>query len=366
MTARCTRVAHVCGTIGGMHPGMRSRCRRLPDRAGRRRARFAVAALACLVLAVTGAGCSSEPADPRGAQSGASSASDLPLTSASTGTTAPAPTKVSTPAPTSAPTQTPPGIAARHDQLTPHGLWWAVDSTVPITASSLANVRSWYLGSPTPLFWGRYVNGRFALRAGELAFARAHHIGVYMIVPDDNCSICDQGGDVCGQDRTVGQARADARAAVIAAVRAGVPARVTLFKDIEQVGSCTGELSAEYLLGWYQYVRKTRYRVGFYGNTHQQDYDFPRAYCAALAAAPQIGGEVGLAQDEPEPAIGAPRRSVGPANAPRFAPYVPRCVPRKVVRIWQYGESTTGDNVTDVDEIVPGTRGLIAPDGSVS
>lgn len=245
-------------------------------------------------------------------------------------------------------------------------MWWGVDSTGPITEAALDNVRNWYRGSPRPLLWGRYVTGSFALQRGELAFARAHGIGVYLIVPDLDCSICDNGNDVCGSDRTAGQARDDARRAVKASIRAGIPARVTLFKDVEEIGTCHGELTSEYLRAWYHHVRATRYRAGFYGNTFRQSWDFPRAYCAAVRADPRFAHDVALAQNQPEPAIGAARGTIGPSNAPRFAPYVPSCAPSGVTRIWQYGESLSSENYTDVDEIVPGTRGLLAPDGSVT
>ena len=52
--------------------------------------------------------------------------------------------------------------------------------------------------------------------------------------------------------------------------------------------------------------------------------------------------------------------------APRFAPYAPNCARREVIRPWQYGQSTTNANQTDVDEIVRGTPGLITPDGAVT
>ena len=73
-----------------------------------------------------------------------------------------------------------------------------------------------------------------------------------------------------------------------------------------------------------------------------------------------------LADDQPEPAISAPRQTIGPGNAPRWNPRMPHCAPESATKIWQYGESTTYENVTDVDEIQPDTPGLILPDGTVS
>jgi len=139
-----------------------------------------------------------------------------------------------------------------------------------------------------------------------------------------------------------------------------------LFKDVEQVGTCTGELTPEFLRAWFHRVRQTRYLAGFYGNAYTQKYDFVKAYCAAIAHDPQLASEATLADDEPEPAISAPRQTIGPANAPRFAPDEPACAKPGITRIWQYGESTTGANSTDVDEVLPGTGGLLAPDGSVT
>jgi hypothetical protein len=251
-------------------------------------------------------------------------------------------------------------------RMTPGGLWWGVDSTGPMSADALANAQDWYLGNERPAVWGRYVVGHFGLRPGELAFARAHGIYVYLIVPDQNCSVCAGGSDMCGSDRTAAQAATDAAAAVRGATRAGVPARARLFKDIEQVGSCQGELTSDYLLAWYRTIRNSRYRVGFYGNTYRPGYDFPRVYCQALRREPQISREVILADDEPEPAIGAARKTIGPGTAPRFAPDTPACAPADATKIWQYGESTSPDNYTDVDEIMPDTTGLLAPDGSVT
>jgi hypothetical protein len=251
-------------------------------------------------------------------------------------------------------------------RTTPGGLWWGVDSTVPIDANSLANARDWYLGGHRPAVWGRYISGHYALRPGELGFARAHGIAVYLLVPDANCSICAGGGDICGNDVTAAQARADAREALTAARRAHLPTGAILFKDVEQVGSCTGELTPDYLLAWYRTVHRSRYRVGIYGNAISQKYDFPKAYCAALHREPAFAHEVTLADDEPEPAIGAPRRRIGPGNAPRFAPAKPWCAPKAATKIWQYGESLDDGNVTDVDEVSPTTPGLLLPDGTVS
>ncbi|MEP6853230.1 MAG: glycoside hydrolase domain-containing protein [bacterium] len=253
---------------------------------------------------------------------------------------------------------------ARPPLLTPDGHWWGVDSSGPITSAALANVQGWYRGA-TPQFWGRYVSGDYGVSRAELAFARSRGIYVYLIVNDQNCSQCD-GIDICGHDLTAAQARADAREAIRAAEQVGVGRGAVLYKDIEQISSCRKEPSAEYLLAWYHTLRETDWRTGFYGNVYQQNYDFPRAYCAAVARDPQFTADVVLDMNQPEPRLGAPRGTTGPHNAPRFRPTVPSCAPRTATKIWQYGESIDPDNYTDIDQAVPDAPGMLAPDGAIT
>lgn len=198
--------------------------------------------------------------------------------------------------------------------VTPEGMWWGVDSSGPITAAAIDNVRGWYQGA-TPQFWGRYVGGPFAVSSAELAFAREHHIYVYLLINDRNCSLCG-GVDVCGNDITASQARLDAREAIREATKVGVKRGAVLFKDIEQIGACRNEPTSAYLDTWYRTLKGTDYRTGFYGNVHQQDYDFPRAYCAARAQARDFAAEVALDMNEDEPRLGAARGTTGPHNAP--------------------------------------------------
>ncbi len=248
---------------------------------------------------------------------------------------------------------------------TREGMWWGVDSSGPITAAALDNVRDWYRGA-RPQFWGRYVSGHYAISAHELAYARSKGIYVYLLVNDHNCSQCDGGRDVCGHDRTAAQARADALAAVAAAKAVGVPARAVLFKDIEQISGCSGEPTARYLDTWYRTLRGTDFRTGFYGNAHRQSFDFPRAYCAVVARDSAFRDNVALDMNEDEPQLGAPRDTVGPRNAPKFAPLRPDCAPADAVQLWQYGESISPDNYTDIDQARPGIEGLLAPQGGVT
>lgn len=324
----------------------------------------AAAALFVLVLAV--AACSgsgdpprSTPTRPAGAATG-SGAPDPPVSTSS----APHLTAGrSTPGSGSAdPTRT--TLHPARDRLTKEGLWWGVDSTTPITAAALANVRYFYRGHRTPVVWGRYLSGHFAVHPAEISFAARQGIALYLLVPDDNCSGCG-GGDVCGGDITAQQAHRDARGAYAAARRLRLPTGTAIFKDIEEVSGCHGELTAAYLDAWFTWMRATRYRPAFYGNSTNQHFDFPRAFCSAVRRDPALRHVV-LAQDEPEPQIGAPRGAVGPANAPPFRPNRPRCAPLAQIKIWQYGESLTADNVTDIDEVRPDTPGLLLPDGSVS
>jgi hypothetical protein len=260
----------------------------------------------------------------------------------------------------------PPAFTPGKQQLTPDGLWWAVDSTTVISGDSLANVRGWYKGGQTPVAWGRYINSSHTLVNGELEFAARHHIVVFLIVPDFNCSVCNGGGDLCGNDITAAQATLNAREAIAVARRLHIPRGAALFKDVEEVGTCHGELTATYLDTWYRVTRASPYRPALYGNAYTQKYDFVRAYCDAAANDAQFRRDVILADDEPEPAIGAPRGRIGPSNAPAFRPDAPHCASKSATKIWQYGESLTSENVTDVDEIMPDTPGLILPDGTVS
>jgi hypothetical protein len=235
-----------------------------------------------------------------------------------------------------------------------------------MSAASLANVRQWYRGGHDPVAWGRYINSSHTLVDGELDFAARHGIVVFLIVPDSNCSVCNGGGDLCGNDITTAQATQDAHDAIAVAIHLHIPPGAALFKDIEEVGSCHGELTGAYLDTWYRVLRGSRYRPAFYGNAYTQHYDFVRAYCEAADADPRFRSDIILADDEPEPAIGAPRGRIGPSTAPPFRPDTPHCAPESATKIWQYGESLTAENATDVDEIRPDTPGLILPDGTVS
>jgi hypothetical protein len=244
-------------------------------------------------------------------------------------------------------------------------MWWGVDSSGPITAAAIANVRDWYRGA-RPQFWGRYVSGEYAVTRNELDFARSQGLYVYVLVNDRNCSQCAFGGDICGNDLTRGQARADAHAALRAAARLGLPRGTVLFKDIEQVSSCRREPSADYLDAWYRTLKGTDFVTGFYGNAYQQNYDFPRGYCAEVKRAADFAADVVLDMNEDEPLIGALRGKTGPDNAPRFNPLVPWCTPARATAIWQYGESLDPENYTDIDQAQPDTPGLLAPDGTVT
>jgi len=276
-------------------------------------------------------------------------------------------TTATTPAAPPTPRTNPPAthVTPRGTAITtPEGFWWGVDSTQPISAATIANVRGWYLGA-TPQLWGRYLGGHFAATRAELAYARSQHIYVYLIVADKNCSAC-AGGDVCGNDTTAAQAQTDALAALSAAAALAVPRGATLWKDIEQVGACRGEPTGTYLVAWYQTLKNSGYGTGFYGNTHRQDFDFPRAYCAALPIDAGFARDVVMIANEDEPQIAAPRNTIGPHNAPKWGPKVPSCSRPEATKIWQYGESRSNDNATDVDLARPDTPGLLAPDGTVT
>ena len=320
--------------------------------------RLLVAALVCAVMS----GCTELAADDPPAP-----ASALAVPSGTATPTSPAPADTARRAssvPTT-PTRSTTSAARPANAVTPGGLWWGVDSSGPITADALANVRSWYQGA-TPQFWGRYLAGSYAIHDAEIAFAQQQHIYLYLLVLDRNCSVCDGGRDVCGSDMTAAQAIIDAQDAVQTARARHVKPGATLFKDIEQIGSCEGEPTATYLRSWYQATKGSGYRTGFYGNAYHQNYAFPQAYCAVIATDREFATHVILDANEPEPQLGAPRGTIGPRTAPRFAPDLPWCTPPGVVKIWQYGESTSGENYTDVDQADPNTPGLLAPDGSIT
>jgi Rv2525c-like, glycoside hydrolase-like domain len=279
----------------------------------------------------------------------------------------PSPASSPTESPSADPTSAPSGRThrTRPPVLTPEGMWWGVDSSGPITAAAIANVRDWYQGA-RPQFWGRYVSGEYAVTRSELAFARRQGLYVYLLVNDRNCSQCAFGGDICGNDLTRAQARADAHAALRAAARLGLPHGTVLFKDIEQVSSCRREPSADYLDAWYRTLKGTDFVTGFYGNAYQQNYDFPRGYCAEVKRAADSTADVVLDMNEDEPLIGTPRGKTGPDNAPPFDPLVPWCAPDRATVIWQYGESLDPANYTDIDQARPDTPGMLAPDGTVT
>ena len=263
------------------------------------------------------------------------------------------------------PTPTTPPPLPRANSVTPGGYWWGVDSSGPVGDEGLAAVQAWYQGA-TPAVWGRYLVGNYELRDGEIAWAAAHNVYLYFLVPDSNCSECNGGGDICGNDRTAAQAQADAAETLAAARAKKLPAGLRLYKDLEQVSSCRGEPTGEYVSAWYRAVKDSDYRVGFYGNSTAPDWDFPTAYCAALQLDPEIGTDVVIDGNEPEPQIGAPSGTSGPATAPDFAPFTPACAPPGSTGIWQYGESLDDANYVDVDEVRPGLPGLLSPDGRVT
>jgi hypothetical protein len=316
--------------------------------------------LVALLLSVVMSGCTRlAPDDPPAPPSAAS-------TPPSAGSSTPsAPSDTARRTHRSTPVVSATTVDRRVNAVTTGGLWWGVDSSGPINAEALANVRSWYQGA-TPQFWGRYLSGSYAIHDEEITFAQQQHIYLYLLVLDRNCSICDGGRDVCGSDISASQAIADAQLALQTARARHIKPGATLFKDIEQIGSCEGEPTATYLRSWYQAVKGSGYRTGFYGNAYRQNYAFPRAYCAVIATDRDFATHVILDANEPEPALGAPRGTIGPRTAPKWAPDIPWCTPPGVVKIWQYGESTSGENYTDVDQADPNTPGMLAPDGTIT
>jgi Domain of unknown function (DUF1906) len=245
---------------------------------------------------------------------------------------------------------------------TPAGNWWGVDSVDPLNAADLAAVRNWYQGG-TPQVWGRYISDiGGALTKTEMNFASQNGIYLYLLVADRNNS----SPLVCGRDLNATDAVADAQTAVAAANALGIKPGAVLFKDFEQT-QCPGEPSAAYVQSWYQTVAATSYRVGFYGNSFSQTNQFPQAFCAAVGAVPGLISQVTLSASEPEPNFNSAIGTTGPASAPAWAADTPSCAPAATTTVWQYGEvgSQVG-NIADIDEVRPGTPGLVAPDGSIT
>jgi hypothetical protein len=245
---------------------------------------------------------------------------------------------------------------------TPAGNWWGVDSVSPVNAADLAAVRNWYQGG-TPQVWGRYISDiGGALNKTEMNFAAQNGIYLYLLVADHNNS----SPLVCGHDSSASDAAADAQGAISAASALGVKAGAVLFKDFEQ-NQCPNEPSAAYISTWYQTVAASGYAVGFYGNSFNQNNQFPRAFCAAAAGVPGLVAHVSLSASEPEPNFNSLSGTTGPANAPAWAADTPSCAPAAATTVWQYGEvGQQAGNIADIDEFRPAAPGLVAPDGSIT
>jgi hypothetical protein len=253
------------------------------------------------------------------------------------------------------------GTASAGD-TTPAGHWWAVDSVSQVNDANLAAVRAWYQGG-TPQVWGRYIsdlNG-ITLTSTEVAYARAHGIYLYLLVADHTSS--------CGTDSTYAQGVADAQTAIRAAQALKIPSGAVLFKDFEERSSrCPGDPGAGFMEGYFAQLQNSAlYKAGFYGNSYSQSNNFAKSYCTAARAMVGFLDNTSIAASEPEPAFNNARGTVGPHNAPAWAPTKPSCALSTATTIWQYGEvGSRAGNIADIDEVVPNAPGLVAPDGTVT
>jgi hypothetical protein len=252
---------------------------------------------------------------------------------------------------------------ARAGDSSPAGNWWAVDSVSRVNDASLAAVRAWYQNG-TPQVWGRYISdigSTFTLNSDEIDYAAKNGIYLYLLAADHSAN--------CGTDVTYDQGVADAQVAIAAAQALKVPPGVILFKDFEERSSrCPSDPSAGFLVGWYAAMKNSNlYKAGFYGNSYYQTNAFSKAYCGAAAAMGGFLDNTTIAAAEPEPAFNNARGTVGPRNAPLFAPTKPSCALPSATTIWQYGEvGSQAGNIADVDLVLPNTPGLLAPNGTAT
>jgi hypothetical protein len=107
---------------------------------------------------------------------------------------------------------------------------WGVDSARPANAKALDGSSGFdsvtQTAGASPIFWGRYIGGNFAITAVEAAFLQAKAckiLPVYNGTSNDAGSV--QGGIAEGQ--------ADANDAADAAQALAVPAGVAIYADVE-------------------------------------------------------------------------------------------------------------------------------------
>lgn len=172
--------------------------------------------------------------------------------------------------------------------------YWGVDSATPANATpSQLNGETVYdyvhANFGTPVFWGRYIGGNFALTSGEVSYL--HGKGCKILVIYNGATSTSVSG-------TYQDGVNDANNAISAANALGVAAGVCIFADIESGWSP----SAAWIQGWSDTMFGTDYRGagGVYANTFQSQFLTP--YCEAWNADSKMqDGPSFVYATEPEP-----------------------------------------------------------------
>lgn len=167
-----------------------------------------------------------------------------------------------------------------------------------------------------PAFWGRDLDGEYALTPEEAAFLRDKGCKIALLVR----SLTENG--VSGCDGT-----ADALRAVEAARALGVPQHegIALFAEIQPEWS----VNHNWMISFAQVVAENGYVPGFIGNTDSSsNFNFDRQcshYVQATADVGQFGALYWAA---------APRQEGEPAD---WSPYCPSALTPEAISFWRRG-----------------------------
>ena len=212
---------------------------------------------------------------------------------------------------------------------------FAVDSASTVTPQVWDDVRQ--AAGTAPSAWFRYIGGRYAATAAEVAFLHAQGCAVGLIY---NAATASQvaGGHAQGE--------ADAEQAAAAAHALGAPSTLMLFVDVESAW----QPSAAWIEGWADGQRAGPFAGAgaYYCNPRstgfRHAFSCARACSANVAAAP-------LWSAVPEP---------GATTAAAAPPWRPATVDGQPVVAWQYAESAYG-GIVDLDLVEDGFTGLWRP-----
>lgn len=216
---------------------------------------------------------------------------------------------------------------------TGHGAW-GIDSTTPITSSSLASVRR--DAGATPSFWIRYVSD-YPTRVSSSEVTRANQNGIRVLLLSADLGSSSDAGSANGTAdgrRMVADAKANVNA----------PRGTLLMKDIENT------TDAAFLSAWYRAVENAGYRAGFYLNPLHADIQSD--FCGAVQTTPAVKTAIVYSY---EPLVdGGP---VGPGSAPALSRAdTMRC--GGIVDVYQYSQGNGGD-LFDQDVYNPSTPGTV-------